>query len=82
MPMPMPIAATDEAIAAPPACMDSAPFCTSPVAFACRSPTSFFTSPETPSPIFFHGAQKASASETGFSTTRVITASQSLPSRS
>ena len=82
MPIPMPIAAIELAIAAPPACVDSVPFWTESVAFACLSPMNFLTVPAMPSPIFFHGAQNASASETWFSTTLVMTASQSLPSRS
>ena len=82
MPIPMPIAATELAIAAPPACVDSVPFWTDSVALDCLSLMNFFTMPAMLSPIFFHGAQNASSSETWFSTTLVMTASQSLPSRS
>ena len=85
MPTPMPMAATELAIAAPPAdppavawAADSTFFC----AAACLSPRNFLTDAAMPSPSFRHGDQNASASDTWLSTTLVTTASQSLPSRS
>ena len=92
MPIPMPIAATELAIAAPPAPDAPASFlpdvtlCAPAESFASaadsRSPRNFLTAPLIDAPSFFHGAQNASASETCASTTLVIVASQFFPSRS
>ena len=82
MPIPMPIAATLDAIAAPDAWALCALVSTTFSDAFCLSPKNFFTIPLTPSPSLRHGAQNASTSETWFSTTFVMTASQSFPSRS
>ena len=79
---PMPMAATELAIAAPPACAFCVPASTFFCAAACLSPRNFLTAAAIPSPSLRQGAQKASASDTCASTTLVTTASQSLPSRS
>ena len=89
MPTPMPIAAIELAIAAPPPDSPTLPAATvwAPAAsFASaadwRSPRNFFAVAAMPAPSLRHGDQNASRSDTCASTTLVIVASQSLPSRS